>query len=176
MTPSDGVSERFDRLPSNPTHSEGPSRAEVCVYFADRFGIDRSIFDPFTFWERGRGKIWAFRGTAESPVEAEGLGIHLLRTRGTHWKPTTTAVQTFGHHASRNVICLGAPADQKFWQGIDQSLEWDGEWGYLIVAHEVGGTYEPLGVGLYLDGTLRSVVPKARQDPIVTAEPADHDR
>ena len=50
-----------------------------------------------------------------------------------------------------------------FVAGYDQEIEWEGDWGYLIVARELAGEREPLGVGLYLYGELRSQVPKGRQ-------------
>ncbi|PSP82174.1 hypothetical protein BRC78_08810, partial [Halobacteriales archaeon QH_8_68_33] len=39
----------------------------------------------------------------------------------------------------------------------------DGDWGYLVVTHELAGEREPLGVGLYVHGELRSQVPKGRR-------------
>ena len=86
-----------------------------------------------------------------------------LRTRQEHWKPTTDFVQRFGRHADACVIDLEREAARRFAGGEDQSLEWDGDWGYLIVAHEIAGEREPIGVGLYLHGELRSTVPKGRQ-------------
>lgn len=86
-----------------------------------------------------------------------------LRTRQEHWKPTTNAVQRFGCEAERNVIELDSEAAMNFVRGEDQKLDWDGDWGYLIASHEIAGEREPLGVGLYLHGELRSVVPKGRR-------------
>jgi len=47
--------------------------------------------------------------------------------------------------------------------GDDQDIEWDGDWGYLIVTHDLAGEPEPVGVGLYTYGELRSMVPKGRR-------------
>ena len=108
---------RFDRVPANPVdraHEDQPTRREVLSFFFDRYGIDRSVFGEYTFWERGKGKIWAFRGTAPTPIAVEGLGLTLLRTGGRHWKPTTNAIQTFGFHATRNVIELREAAARAY--------------------------------------------------------------
>jgi NOL1/NOP2/fmu family ribosome biogenesis protein len=86
-----------------------------------------------------------------------------LRVRQEHWKPTTEAAQRFGRGATRNVVELERPAAERFLAGEDQQLAWDGDWGYLIVAHELAGGVEPVGVGLYLHGELRSQVPKGRR-------------
>jgi NOL1/NOP2/fmu family ribosome biogenesis protein len=159
--------ERFDRLP--PTAAERtvagrPSRAEVLAWWDDRFGVAPATFDGVAFWEKGAGQIWAAADAAlRDPARIEGLGLKLLRTRQEHWKPTTDGVQRFGHAATRNVIRLDPPAAARFVAGEDQPREWEGDWGYLIAAHEIGGAAEPIGVGLYLHGELRSTVPKARR-------------
>lgn len=156
---------RFDRLPATPaerTVSGRPTREGVLEWWDGRYGVPPGVFDGYTFWEKGSGKLWAFRGEASSPIALEGLGLAFLRTRQEHWKPTTNAVQRFGTCATRNVIELDRPEAKAFVAGHDQAIEWDGDWGYLIVAHDLAGL-EPLGVGLYLQGDLRSQVPKGRQ-------------
>ncbi|MFP4625016.1 MAG: hypothetical protein ACLFNI_00310 [Natronomonas sp.] len=160
------VGYRFDRLPATADDRlvEGrASRREVIEWWVDRFGLDPATFDGYTFWERGAGKIWIFAADVESPIEVEGLGMTFLRTRQEHWKPTTDAVQRFGRGATRNVIGLDRSAAQRFVRGEDQELSWDGDWGYLLVAHEIAGDVEPIGVGLYVHDELRSQIPKGRR-------------
>lgn len=157
---------RFDRLPATDADREDPGRAtreEVLDFWADRYGVPRAVFDAHTFWERGKGKVWIFRGDAPSPVEIEGLGMTFLRTRQEHWKPTTDAVQRFGRHATERVIHLDETAAAAFVAGEDQAIDWDGDWGYLVVTHDLAGSPEPAGVGLYLYGELRSQMPKGRR-------------
>jgi NOL1/NOP2/fmu family ribosome biogenesis protein len=160
---------RFDRLPATPDDraaddGDQPTREEVVRFFADRYGIAPAVFEPYSFWERGKGKIWAVRGELDTPVEIEGLGMTVLRTRREHWKPTLSAAQRFGDHADRNVLVLDRAAAATFFAGEDQPVpEWDGEWGYLLVAHDLAGERAVLGVGLYIDGELRSQVPKGRR-------------
>lgn len=166
---SDDPSRRFDRLPptdaAHPAAGEAapPSRASVLAWWDDRFGVEPAVFDGYTFWERGAGKVWAFHGDLPSPVRVQGLGMHVLRTGGEHWKPTTNAVQRFGGHATRNVLVLPAEDAAAFVRGEDRAVEWGGDWGYLVVAREVAGDPAPIGVGLYTRGTLRSQVPKGRR-------------
>ncbi len=162
----ENVGERFGRLPATADERAVPGRAtreEVLAYFEERFGIPRGSFDGHTFWEKGAGKLWAYAGEADSGIEVEALGITLLRTRQEHWKPTTSAALRFGGAATENVVDLGEGEADAFVRGHDQRIEWDGDWGYLIAAHQLAGEREPLGVGLYLHGELRSVVPKGRQ-------------
>lgn len=160
------VGTRFDRLPATAADREvegRPTRTAVLEWWERRFGIEPAVFEAYSFWERGAGKIWAFRGAVESPVEIQGLGMTALRTRQDHWKPTLEAVQRFGDRATRNRIRLSREDTAAFFAGEDQELDWDGDWGYLIVTHGMAGDPEPLGVGLYVHGELRSMVPKGRR-------------
>lgn len=165
MRENDG--HQFGQLPATDADrevEERPSREAVVDFWADRYGIPRETFDDYTFWERGSGKIWAFHGAVPSPARTQGLGMSVLRTEGEHWKPTTNAVQRFGRHATKEVIDLGPEEARRFVAGEDQELpDWDGDWGYLIAAHEFAGEREPIGVGLYLHGELRSQIPKGRR-------------
>lgn len=167
--PSENVGRRFDRLPATADERVVPGRAsrdEILRWWDDRFGIPPGTFEGYTFWEKGKGKIWIFHGEAPDPIEVEGLGMVLLRTRQEHWKPTTNAVQRFGRAATRNAVDLSPEQAARFAAGDDQEIEWDGDWGYLIAAHELAGEREPLGVGLYLHGELRSTVPKGRREDL----------
>jgi len=156
----------FTRLPETDEERKDPeraTRAEVLDFWTERFGVPPETFEGYTFWERGAGKLWLYRGRPPSPVDIEGLGMTVLRTRQEHWKPTLEAVQRFGKHASKNVIHLDEDAARAFVAGEDQELDWDGDWGYLVVTHDLAGAAEPVGVGLYVYGELRSQVPKGRR-------------
>jgi len=171
MTDNDG--QRFDRLPATAADREVTGRATrtaVIEWWIDRFGLPAETFDGYTFWEKGAGKIWIFAADLPSPTDAEGLGMTFLRTRQEHWKPTTNAVQRFGGAATKNVITLGADRATRFLAGEDLGPEWDGDWGYLIVAHELAGGVEPIGVGLYVHDELRSVIPKGRRTSLSPPE------
>ncbi|QSG15355.1 DUF7122 family protein [Halapricum desulfuricans] len=163
---SENVSHRFDRLPATEAKRDvesRPTREAIVDFWADRFGVDPEAFEAYTFWERGNGKVWAFADDLETPVDVEALGMSFMRTRQEHWKPTTEAVQRFGARATRNVIHLDRGAAERFLAGEDQQREWDGDWGYLIVTHDIAGEPEPIGVGLYVHGELRSQIPKGRR-------------
>ncbi len=162
----ENVGKRFDRLPATADDREVEGRAtreEAIGWWVERFDIPRERFEGHTFWEKGSGKIWAFADDLDSPAAVEGLGMTFLRTRQEHWKPTTDAVQRFGRGAKKNVVVLGPDEARAFLRGEDTDPEWDGDWGYLIAAHEIAGGIEPIGVGLYLYDELRSQMPKGRQ-------------
>lgn len=159
-------STRFDRLPATAADRtvEGRATREAVVeWYDERFGIPPETFAEFTFWEKGAGKVWILAGEAADPIEIEALGMTFLRTRQEHWKPTTEAVQRFGELATKNVVDLDDEAARRFLAGEDQDVDWDGDWGYLIAAHELAGVRAPIGVGLFTYGELKSMVPKGRR-------------
>jgi NOL1/NOP2/fmu family ribosome biogenesis protein len=166
---SDNDGQRFDRLPATAAEREDegrPTRERVLEWWDERFGVAPETFEGHTFWEKGAGQLWAFADDAPDPFRVEGLGMKFLRARQEHWKPTTNAVQRFGREATRNVIELSPEQAARFVRGEDQELDWDGDWGYLIAAHDVAGEREPIGVGLFIRGELRSVVPKGRREEL----------
>jgi len=163
------VGQRFGRLPATARDREVAGRAsreEVVAFFEERFGIDPAVFAECTFWEKGKGKIWIFADSVPDPIRVEGLGMTVLRTRQEHWKPTHSAVQRFGRHANKNVIEISGETAATFVRAETQEVEWDGDWGYLIAAHTIGGEREPIGVGLYLYDELRSTVPKGNREEL----------
>jgi len=165
----DNVPHRFDRLPATAGDRAvpgRPTRAEVLAWFEERFGIPPETFEGYSFWERGAGKVWVLaedQRREPDGVDVEALGMTLVRARQEHWKPTMAGVQKFGGRATRNVVELDDGRAGRFLAGEEQDLEWDGDWGYLIVTHGIAGGVDPLGVGLYTYGTLRSQVPKGRR-------------
>ena len=166
--------QQFDRLPETPADRDVEGRASrqgVLAWWDERFGVEPNVFEPYTFWEKGAGKVWIFNGEATDPIAVEAIGMTVLRTRQDHWKPTSRAVTRFGRHATRNVVELGPEQAARFVAGEDQALpEWDGDWGYLIATHEVAGESAPIGVGLYLYDELRSVVPKGSRADLPVVE------
>lgn len=165
--------QRFDRLPETAADRVvpgRPTREEVVRWWEECYGVPPETWDGHTFWEKGAGKIWAFADDLVSPADVEGLGLRILRARQEHWKPSTNAVQRFCREATRNVVELDAAQAARFVAGEDQELDWDGDWGYLVAAHELVGEREPIGVGLYLHGELRSTVPKGRREDLVTLD------
>ncbi len=157
---------RFDRLPATAderTVDGRPSREAVLEHWASRYGVPRETFAGHSFWEKGKGSVWAVAGEPAGPVAVEALGLRFLRTRQRHWKPTTNAVLRFGREATRNVVELDRDRARRFVRGETLAIDWEGDWGYLVAATEVAGERTPLGVGLFTHGELESNVPKARQ-------------
>ena len=168
--PPENDGQQFDRLPETADERVvpgRPTRDEVIDWWEQRYDVPPETWDGHTFWEKGNGKIWAFAASVVSPIAVEGLGMRILRARQEHWKPSTNAVQRFGGEATKNVVVLDGEEATTFAKGEDQELpRWEGDWGYVIAAHEIAGDVEPIGVGLYLHGELRSTVPKGRREDL----------
>lgn len=159
-------SDTFEGLPETAAEREVEgrvTRTEVLDYWADRFGVPPETFAGYTFWEKGAGRIWALNYDLAGPVQIEALGLPVLRTRQEFWKPTTDAALRFGARATENVLELDRDAAERFLAGADQEIPWDGDWGYLIVTHQIAGQREPIGIGRYTYGSLQSMIPKGRR-------------
>lgn len=162
----ENIGEQFDRVPQTGEEKEvtgRPSRSEILVWWDDRFGIPPSVFDGYSFWEKGKGKIWIVSGDVNSPVRIQALGMRCLRVRQRFWKPTTNAIQRFGGVATKNRIELASRDAAKFVKGESLLGERDVEDGYVIVLRKIHESPHPIGVGLFTRGELRSQIPKSRQ-------------
>ncbi len=159
-------SDTFERLPETESDRAVEGRATrkaVIAYWTDRFALPPETFEGVTFWEKGAGRIWALSHDLAGPVRIEALGLPILRTRQEFWKPTTDGALRFGGAARENVIHLEKPAAERFIAGADQEIPWEGDWGYLIVTHDIAGEPEPIGIGRYTYGSLQSMIPKDRR-------------
>lgn len=168
----ENVSSQFDKLPKteNQRETDGrPTRKKIIKWWKKKYGVNKEIFHNYSFWEKGKGKIWIFRDTKiDSPIEnMESIGLLFMRTKRKYWKPTTEAIQKFGKYATKNIIELEFERASEFISGKNQTLKnSDIDQGYVIVTHRKINQKEPIGVGLYIDQELRSQIPKARQREI----------
>lgn len=133
-------------------------RAEVAEMMQSRFGIPPATFEGVSFYRKGRN-VWAFSLPEIPDLWCESVGLRFMSVRGRVWKPTTYALQLFGHLATKNAVDLGPDQAEKFIAGGRQSLEAELEDGYVVVSYR-GGV---LGCGLYSRGELVSQLPKERR-------------
>jgi len=132
--------------------------AEVVEMWESRFGIPLSIFEGASFYRKGRN-VWIFSLPEIPDLRCESVGLRFMSVRGRVWKPTTYALQLFGHVATKNAVDLGPDQAEKFIAGERQSLEAELEDGYVVVSYQG----EVLGCGLYSRGELVSQLPKERR-------------
>lgn len=94
--------------------------------------------------------------SALASFNVQGVGLPVLRKMPRHLKPTTAALQRFGHYAVRNTLSLSDVQLQALLR--DRELPWQAtvQPGYVVLvcaAHVVG-------CGLYTPGLLRSQIPR----------------
>jgi Uncharacterized conserved protein len=85
--------------------------------------------------------------------------MRIMNLKDRPWKPTTSALQVFGRHATRNLIHLDSANSRSFMEGKTLAIESDSESGYVVVFYRG----EVLGCGLYSHGKLVSQIPKERR-------------
>ena len=125
----------------------------IVSFFHERFGIPEKVFSDFEFVLTSK-KCYMFSGKYEGAAEMKGL---LLARLGRGIKPTTSAIQLIGRHATRNVIDISEEKLNKYLMGYD--IEADGDNGYVILRHGE----DIIGVGLLKSGVVKNQLPKHRR-------------
>jgi len=88
-------------------------------------------------------------------VEVVGMkAFHRIRA---FIKPTTRLIQAFGRHATKARVALSREMLASLARGEELPLKGGLENGYVILVLEGN----PLGLGLLIDGRLRSQIPKS---------------
>ncbi|MCZ6875226.1 MAG: hypothetical protein O7G88_17165 [bacterium] len=136
-----------------------PQRNEILAYFTQRFGIALTAFRDFQLLERQRLFVLVRASshlTALASLNVQGVGLPVLRKMPRHLKPTTAALQRFGHYAVRNTLSLTASQAGALLQGEELPLQVDVQPGYVVLV----SAGHVLGCGLYTPGRLRSQIPR----------------
>lgn len=132
--------------------------SEVAGLWHSRFGIPESEFDGFQFFRKAQS-IWVISDSDLPKLSYEALGMRIMSLKDRPWKPTTSALQIFGRHASKNLVHLDEEQFRVFLAGGSQLFGSDSEPGYVVVFYRG----EVLGCGLYSHGKLVSQLPKERR-------------
>jgi NOL1/NOP2/fmu family ribosome biogenesis protein len=152
-----------------PTFASEAERREILDYFSDHFGIPEKAFEGFCFL-MGERKIWVVQDHPElertlEQLKVESVGIPLLRTKTSMWKPTTAGLHFFGHHATRNVFDLGQEDLADFLKGEPRQAPPFIESGFVIVRWRE----KVLGCAVCGKGKLRSQIPHKRREPFISS-------
>jgi len=126
----------------------------------DRFGIPEAVFDPYLLFKRK--KSWTLLRASVHLSEAAQLkvsriGLKALERVGRFLKPTTRLVQIFGFAASKATVEIDQEALRRLWEGEEVPVDHNLDNGYVILRLKGDRV---LGVGLYIDGRIRSQIPK----------------
>jgi NOL1/NOP2/fmu family ribosome biogenesis protein len=138
----------------------GPDeRQRIFGYMEHRFGIVRACFDPFLLVKRKRSwsLIRSHRRIHQAGIlKVDRVGIKAFRQVGDYLKPTTRMMQIFGNEATRGRVELDRWELARIREGKELVLNLAVEPGYVILGWKRESV---LGMGLYVQGTLRSQIP-----------------
>jgi NOL1/NOP2/fmu family ribosome biogenesis protein len=137
---------------------EPMERSEVAALWYSRFGIPECAFDGYQFFRKAQS-VWIISDSDLPRLSYETLGMRIMSLKDRPWKPTTSALQIFGGHASKNLVHLDEEQARVFLAGGIQPFESDSEPGYVVVFYRG----EVLGCGLYSHRKLVSQIPKERR-------------
>ena len=133
-------------------------RDQVLSFWEERFGIPKETFEPYLLLSTAKN-YWLFinppdlRSLQGLRVQTVGL---LFTRRVSRWlKPTSTALQRFGHLASKNIVELSPSELDRLRREKRIPYQVDLEEGYVIIKCE-GKVW---GCGLYAPGKLISYLP-----------------
>lgn len=144
-------------------------RNEVAELWHARFGIPPEVFLPYRFFRKAQS-VWIMSDAELPRLSYEALGMRFMNLKDRPWKPTTSALQIFGKHATRNLVHLDDAMARLFLAGesqaTEEATEGEMEAGYVVVFYKG----EVLGCGLYSRGRLASQLPKERRMAMVGEE------
>ncbi|MBW1923463.1 MAG: hypothetical protein JRJ35_08315 [Deltaproteobacteria bacterium] len=151
---------------STPWDSSWPSWAgpeavsEITGYLGERFGFASHLFSDYR-WLVTKESWWLVRNSEflreAGRLKVSRVGMKAVSRVGAFIKPTTRFAQAFGHAASRAKVTVDRVTLARLIEGRTVPLDLDLEPGYVILA--LPGDCV-LGMGLYLNGTLRSQLPR----------------
>ncbi len=133
---------------------------EAATYFREAFGLEelpgRVLYRSGTYW------------LTSSPELLEGVTIHavgipLLREQRGGLKPTSFGLSLLGDRLRRGVVELGR--EELLALLLGRTLPREGRDGYVALRYQD----EVLGCGQLKGGKLRSLIPRARRQELLSA-------
>ena len=90
-------------------------------------------------------------------LKVSKTGLKAFKKVGAFFKPTTRLIQIFGHCATKARLEIDQAQALKLVRGEEIQADLDLETGYVILALD---GERILGLGFYIDGAVRSQIPK----------------
>ncbi|MFH1123728.1 MAG: hypothetical protein V1758_08725 [Pseudomonadota bacterium] len=124
-----------------------------------RFGLPASTFDGYLLFHRGQS-WWLIRKSPYLQLAADFkmgmIGLRAFERVGRYVKPSTRMIQVFGGAATKGKFDLVEDEFQRLLAGEPVKTDLKLENGYLILSLKG----HILGLGLLIDGELRSQMPR----------------
>jgi NOL1/NOP2/fmu family ribosome biogenesis protein len=128
-------------------------------YLENRFGIPKKLFDGYLLFERKKS-WWLLKDSPLTMLAAQlkvsMAGLRVFHRIGEFVKPTTRFIQLFGHWATRAKLDINERQLISLSEGERLPVDLKIENGYVILSLKE----QPLGLGLYIDGMVRSQIPR----------------
>ena len=164
---TDSYNKQSDFIPTGPIRwdSSWPGLAKesdrhaLFSYMEGRFGIPYTVFDDYFLFEKQKS-WWLFRKSAFIGVacrlKVSMVGIKAFQRINNFVKPTTKMIRIFGGDATRARLNINEGQLQTLAKGQLLPVKLEIENGYVILDFKG----HVLGLGLLIDGTVRSQIPK----------------
>jgi len=140
--------------------AEESDRRRLVAYMEERFGMGEHVFEGYV-WFRRRHVVRILKDSphlvSAARLRVEAVGMKAFYFIGDFIKPSTRVIQVVGRHATRCRIELGHEDLERLIRGREIPADERVENGYMILCHRG----DPLGLGLLLNGRLRSQIPKS---------------
>ncbi len=139
-------------------------REEIINTLKEIYGINPEFFKNKTFLysDKKKEKLWLCSGNIVD-FDLNGLkvdAIGMLFLRNTRFpKLTTNAVQLLRKEITKNIIEVNEEEAYNLIRGIDVKKEINPEHTTFVLKHK----NDYLGMGMYKDGKIKSLIPKARR-------------
>ena len=127
----------------------------------DRFGIPEKVFDNYLLFKRkGSWQLVSdevLTAMSASQLKVSKVGLRAFQKIGVFVKPTTRLIQVFGTAATKARIEIDDEQLTRLVAGEELSIAMDPDTGYVIL---VQSNKRVLGLGFFINGKVRSQIPK----------------
>jgi NOL1/NOP2/fmu family ribosome biogenesis protein len=135
-------------------------RHSLFSYLEDRFGIPEGLFHDYLLFEK-KTSWWLLKSVPQvalaSQLKVRKVGLKAFKKVGAFIKPSTRMIQVFGPAATKARLEIDIRQLKRLLAGEEIPLDLDLGKGYIILEL---GTNRILGLGLFIDGKVRSQIPR----------------
>jgi NOL1/NOP2/fmu family ribosome biogenesis protein len=143
-------------------------------YLEDRFGIPENIFDDYVMFKRKQSWMIFKNGPhirLASQLKLAKIGMRAFHRVSVFIKPTTRMIQYFGYESTKARFGINEGQLLKLLDGESIPADLDLDDGYIIL--DLGNRWI-LGLGLLINGRVRSQLPRKEIRAIMVKENPSH--
>jgi NOL1/NOP2/fmu family ribosome biogenesis protein len=145
-------------------------RHHLFSYLEGRFGIPENVFDNYVMFKRKQSWM-IFKNVSHirpsSRLKLSKMGMKVFHRVSSFVKPTTRMIQYFGQDATKARLVINEGQLLKLLAGDSIPVDLDLDDGYVIL--DLGNRWI-LGLGLLINGSVRSQLPRKELRAIMVKE------